>query len=156
MLYSYTLIYRSGINFLGVSTALQNHTIWIHNAVVIRAEWHTFKLEGAIVSTGWLHTYIVNYCKLYVKCTLGINSILKRLICRYRGTILVPFRVRGTVCNLFCVKTVLLYRWGTNTVPLGIPNYGQAKSAPRGPISVPFFMSDCLESELNLCFFMFL
>ena len=44
---------------------------------------------------------------------------------KYMGTILAPFRVRGTVFNLFCVKTAPLCRWGAKTVPLGAPNYGQ-------------------------------
>ncbi len=44
--------------------------------------------------------------------------------------------------ELFCAKTVPLSWWGTKTVPLGVPNYGEVKSiksAPRDTLSVPFF-----------------
>ncbi len=41
-----------------------------------------------------------------------------------------------------CRKTLSLCRWGTKTVPLGEPNYGQPNSARRGTISAPFFLSE--------------
>ena len=39
-------------------------------------------------------------------------------------------------------ETVPLGQWGTEIVPLRVPYYGQSNSAPRGTISVPFFLSD--------------
>ncbi len=44
--------------------------------------------------------------------------------------------------NHVCVKTVHLCRWGTKTVPLGEPNYGQPNSVPRGIVLAPFFLSE--------------
>ena len=38
-------------------------------------------------------------------------------------------------------ETVLLGHWGTEIVPLRIPYYGQSNSAPRGTVSIPFFLS---------------
>ncbi len=39
-------------------------------------------------------------------------------------------------------KTVPLGHWGTEIVPLRVPFYGQANSAPRGTVLIPFF-SEC-------------
>ncbi len=62
--------------------------------------------------------YVCQYVML--KCTLKRKSVLKQHRYKYRGAILAPFRVRGTVLNLFL---------GENSTPLSI---GCQNSTPRG------------------------
>ena len=39
--------------------------------------------------------------------------------------------------------------WGTKTVPLGVPNYGQAKRDPRGTLLVCFY--ECILNKYSIC-----
>ena len=48
------------------------------------------------------------------------------------------------------VKTVPLCQRGTEIVPLRVPNYGQPNSAPRGTVSVPFFLSEWQRASKGL------
>ncbi len=58
---------------------------------------------------------------------------------------MVPFFQRGTLFSLINMfvenEAVPLDHRGTEIVPLRVPYYGQSNSAPRGPVSVPFFLS---------------
>ncbi len=67
-----------------------------------------------------------------------------------KGTILVPIRALYLLNN-HVYATVPLVHWSTKIVPLKIPYYGQLNSAPRGTVSVPFFLSDDMyvHSEKN-------
>ena len=46
----------------------------------------------------------------------------------------------GVQAHNHVYETVPFYHWGTKIVPLRVPYYGQPNNAPRGTVSVPFFL----------------
>ncbi len=50
-----------------------------------------------------------------------------------------PWGAIATNSTLFFQRGAFFPYWGTKTVPLAAPNYGQQNSTPRGAVSAPFF-----------------
>ncbi len=74
---------------------------------------------------------------IFEKCTLKRKRVLKQYPCSYRGTILVPLRVRGPVFNLFFLcenSTPLLV--GYQNSSRSVPKYGQRIGVERSDRAV--------------------
>ena len=84
----------------------------------------------------------MKHVKIHFTCYLSLRE--KRVLKQYPwGTIATngPLFSKGQSFFLNNHVSVPLCRWGTKTVPLEGPNYGQANSTPRGTIRYPFFLS---------------